>query len=570
VSTFRVHLWKEWREHRLVLLVLALLVPAAVLGAAAFAEARVLGNAVVPAVCALFAGLALTMTVGGDSLAREEGARLAFLERLPGGLAAAFRAKLTFFAAALLALETVAVLAALAAALWRCGELADGWIEPVRGWSLAGLYVATLTLGLWPLAAGAWSPNGSLSTPLAALTLGALAWPCWVLPVLGYGPSTEQVLLAVLGLLAGGLLASALGFVRGRARGGTRAGAAARALGAAALLAVPGSAWGAHELWLREHLDPTAPSFQLDRVEVGESGRVAFVTGHHELRGWDAYRPYSLIVDLEDGGWREVGGRQAYYFAPVPSLDEAALAAWPDVASEFVLYGTEGILARFDGEGRELHGETRWPIARWSKPVGLGYRDDPRRTGRIWDPIRRRVFRVQDVLPSGVVGNEILVSRAGWLVREREGWRLLDPESGALRELAWPRGEQDVAPMLADGRVLLVADGELLLADARDGTLAHVSLPEGLAEQEYRYVQGAWSWGRPLRSDRPLFLRWGFSLLELDPAARTTRLVPELGDADLLGLAQDGALLLGAENQIWRCDRASGEERVLFPRPLEP
>jgi len=135
VSAFRVHLWKEWREHRLVLLVLALLVPATVLGVAPFVATHAYKDTTTALVCVLLGALAMTMTVGGELFAREEGVRLAFLERMPGGLALAFRAKIAFFSGALLALESMCVIAALGAGLWRAGSCPTAWASGRRSGS---------------------------------------------------------------------------------------------------------------------------------------------------------------------------------------------------------------------------------------------------------------------------------------------------------------------------------------------------------------------------------------------------------------------------------------------------
>jgi hypothetical protein len=96
VSTFRLHLWREWREHRATLLFLTLALPLLSGLAALRLPRRFVGDPWMA--CAMIAVFVVVFlaAVGGELLGRERrGPGLRWLERLPGGLGQAFAAKLS-------------------------------------------------------------------------------------------------------------------------------------------------------------------------------------------------------------------------------------------------------------------------------------------------------------------------------------------------------------------------------------------------------------------------------------------------------------------------------------------
>jgi len=451
------------------------------------------------------------------------------------------------------------------------GELPDGLGVGASVGFVLTLWILTLAVGLWPVAASAWAPRGSLATPLAAFVLAVVAWPCWLLgSSWWYRPSLTEIVLLGLGLLVAGLVSARVGFVHGRALHRTRLSAAGRALGAAALISSPSWAWGAHKAWEFYRVDPYGSGFSILDAALGDGGRYAFVTAYHCGLGWKDQPMHALQVDLQSGEWKELGG-PGTYIETVPSVDDDSLASWPDVASEqrVLDFDSRQLRLRLDGEGREIRSEVHQPVSTWHSPAGLGYRDGYGASARIWDPYRRRTFRWREVVPEACWQDdtEVLVSRPGWLLASarKPYWRTLDPESHAVVELDWPWQRHQRAPVLADGRLFLLRGEELLLADPADGSLAVVDLPED-ASRSLAFVANAFGCWDPLRSDRPILLNSGLGILCIDvEALRATRRF-ESG-LFTLGLLPDGDLLASDRSRLLAVDAASGERRVLFPRP---
>ncbi|MEQ1894374.1 MAG: hypothetical protein ABL998_17680, partial [Planctomycetota bacterium] len=94
MTQFQLYLWREWREHRSALLALALVLPlATALLSWPLARGQIADPLFQGAVAAGFA-LVMLVVVGGELLAAERRGKVhGWLERLPGGLDGAFRAK---------------------------------------------------------------------------------------------------------------------------------------------------------------------------------------------------------------------------------------------------------------------------------------------------------------------------------------------------------------------------------------------------------------------------------------------------------------------------------------------
>lgn len=308
------YLWKEWRDHRGLLVGGAVLVPFAVLGALLLID-----QAVAPVVGA-GVGLAAAALAFASDLVPGEARRgtLTFLRRLPRGLGPAFVAK---------AAVLVAACAAYAALGFGAAALAQRTLgHPAAGmdWTYAPEACA---LGLWIFAVAMWLPRGELAVPATIVCLGLLLLPAYL--VLAANPGLEPSRAATgifrWSLAPGALLVAWLSFVRGRRFGGAW-GSAWRGLLATVLLFTP--AWGyvVHEAGEWRHFDPADPRCRFGTAFLGEGGRHVFANAR--CGGPN----HAVIVDVETGEWRTVGAPRDHFWPvrgaasyPVVALIEEAM-----------------------------------------------------------------------------------------------------------------------------------------------------------------------------------------------------------------------------------------------------
>ena len=102
MKSFGLHLWKEWRDNRVVVLGFLVAVPVLLVLAGLALPDGVVSSPVFASV-ATFAGLGIGVVSLGGDLVPSEARRntLRFLLRLPGGLGPSFLAKTIFLAASL-------------------------------------------------------------------------------------------------------------------------------------------------------------------------------------------------------------------------------------------------------------------------------------------------------------------------------------------------------------------------------------------------------------------------------------------------------------------------------------
>jgi hypothetical protein len=170
------HIWKEWREQRVAVLGLAIGLPFLVVTLAwlpALLGRPVRLSAVETAAAAAFA---VVLAIGTGLLPDDSGPqRRRFLERLPGGLTTAFRAKLVFFA---LSLEAGALYGLLLG--WTASFLLTGGDSSLDlGRPTVFFLMPALGASLWAFAVSAWVPRGALAFPVACSWIALLCWPAW-------------------------------------------------------------------------------------------------------------------------------------------------------------------------------------------------------------------------------------------------------------------------------------------------------------------------------------------------------------------------------------------------------
>src|SRR6185503_18917097 len=152
VNVLRLHLWKEWREHRLALLAVLATCMAMMTGAWIFRAPSL------PMAWGVITVLVFLLAVGGELLGERRSGGLVWIQRLPSGLGTAFCAKLLFFL-------TTAVLVAVqgygAGWLMEClrGRRSDGLQQDLE---LFVVVVAAIW-GVWTFSVSAWALRGGLS-----------------------------------------------------------------------------------------------------------------------------------------------------------------------------------------------------------------------------------------------------------------------------------------------------------------------------------------------------------------------------------------------------------------------
>jgi hypothetical protein len=284
------HLWKEWRDHRAVILGIVALLPPVI-----FAALLLIPEGVVALPTAgAAAGLAVVALALGADLVPGEVRRgtLMFLRRLPGGLGPVFLAKAVLLVVALL------LSGALGFGAANLAQRVAGRPALALDWTYAPEALAVV---LWIFAVAMWLPRGELAVPATALCLGAFVLPMRML--LEWNPGlklpVDAMTLGRWTLVPAGLLVAWLSF-RGRRFGGAW-GSAWRGLLVTLVLFTP--AWGyvadRASDWRR--FDPNDAQCRLWWGYVGTGGRYVF------LNAFCGGPSHAILVDLQTGDWRAVG-----------------------------------------------------------------------------------------------------------------------------------------------------------------------------------------------------------------------------------------------------------------------
>ncbi len=359
LACFGTWLWKEWRDQRAVTIGILVAIPA--LTALSFwAFGDNLRTAWLHNTRAIFLGIGLGLVnfaVAASLVAGEtRHATMQTLRRLPGGLSAAYLAKLAF-----LVLLVVVVIAwsGLCLALAEAGNGGvasdlglrydmDGgatramvlW-EQILAFPTSELWTVGLGMGvlcLWTLLVSTWMGRSGVAGVGSIVLLGVLSAPFALLfiehPYFFAGPWALAGWTAAISALAA-LVALSLSFLRGQ----RFAGRPLRPflVGSAVLLVALGGGYAyAHstlEDWLE--VDPHHEDFRIFEAHVGAGGRYLYVTVHRgapwigdkNLRnlegksGWDGVRGTPLqawVCDLKTGAIDRTYGKDARYFTRVP------------------------------------------------------------------------------------------------------------------------------------------------------------------------------------------------------------------------------------------------------------
>ncbi|MFI5401464.1 MAG: hypothetical protein ACHQ1G_00795 [Planctomycetota bacterium] len=503
------YLWKEWRDHRAVLVGMVVAVPA-LLVVMGFSLPRtaldVASQRAGFAALASFACFVLFVVSLAADLVPGEARRghRWFLERLPGGLGAAFRGKLVLFVAGAAFFATYGYLAAALS----CRIVAGDWpslLSPTTvTWILADI-------ALWVFAVSCALPRGALSLPAAGALALLLALPvlvCWQFDPWGRPKHwwDGAPLLALWGF--GAIVAARVAFRRPGFLGAGRA-----CLVVGAVCALPYWADAAHDAYL---IGVNSRPVIMGGF-VGEGGRYAFLNrGRRDTvdrSGWSERIDFPpVIVDLETGAVREMpyvsswdsilyfescpqryvtllrwtrsngaystgldrqvfDARTAEPAQPTPDdLNAAQRATTPRrLPDGRRVWSTGGRLeaGAQDGPGAVL--ADKWG---WGQECGLGFSH-----GKfLYDPWRQRVY---DRGSFGLKGYYGLWIRPGrWLVKKNDSPELFDPDT---RTLSLAIGlKKMVSPMMLDDGRVFGRDGErVILVDPETGATAEPNLPPG-------------------------------------------------------------------------------------------
>lgn len=448
MKVFALQLWREWREHRFALMLLAFVLPPVVVLLALQLPQGVRADPIFPAAVGLGFALVTLVGVGGEALGVERrGAR--WLERLPSGLAGAFDAKLVFTAVSLALLTSLG----LGVGTWIASRHPGPEVSASRLIELRlELALLVAVLGLWTFATSAWAQRGGLALLAAALVLAVLGFPAWRLVEGGFVPSSDGVILLGVGLASTALVSAWLGFVRGGRLGHGPAFSALLGLAPTLPLLAGLLVWSSGKLAERDALDPQAADFWTREFHLTRDGRTAFVVGQHVRPDWrnEDAPLYALRIDLERGTHECLG--PIIRFSERYHEDEHG--RYLREAFEIDLGGREPLLfGAEDGEPRP-----------WS--VAPAYSERPRWKGlgrelRVigGQPQVRDRFRGRDYplarLGQDIQASRLLVRPGRWLVSPSPvRWDWLDPDTGVRTPTGWSEHSEPLV-LLEDGRILL-------------------------------------------------------------------------------------------------------------------
>ncbi len=585
---FGSYLWKEWRDHRAVLVGMLAAVPLLLVAmgfalprtALDVAKTRAGFAALVSFACfVLFVVSLAADLVPGEA---RRGHRW-FLERLPGGLGAAFRGKLVLFGAGAAFFATYGYLAAALS----CRIVAGDWPSLLSPTTVTWI---VLDAALWVFAVSCALPRGALSLPAVGALALLLALPvlvCWQFDPWGRPKNWWHgaPLLALWGV--GGIVAARAAF---RRTGFLRAGRACLVVGA--VCALPYWADAAHDAYLvGVHSRPVIVGGC-----VGEGGRYAFLNrglrdpvesrrvGSH---AWQERLP-PVIVDLETGTVREIPCISCWIstlsFESCPER-YISLAQWtpsnpvqvfdarttePAQPTPEDLYAARrATTPRRLPDGRRVWssaghfeaGAQDGPVAvladntwGWVAECGLGFSH-----GKfLYDPWRQRVYDRGSLGLKGYYGLWIRPGR--WLVQKNDSPELFDPDT---RTLSAAKGlKKQVSPMmLDDGRVFSTDGARVILVDPETGATAEPNLPLGFHIIDPK--------GRICRTPdgRRVFRLWDGSrrgaFARYDAESGTFAMTAML-DGSLLGCPTDDAAIVTNADALWRLPFGSDELKEIW------
>ncbi len=544
------HLWKEWREQRTMLASLVALTLALVLGTARFVPRTELSDDLLPFVAAMLTAGAVAVLVNGEILGRDAGhTRHRALERLPRGVATAFRAKLAF----------VLVVAGIATLLgWGVGTLAVH-VRPAGTPSAAvtGLnpFLVLLTLfGLWTFAVSPWAPRPSLAFPIAfVIVAAALTAPVWLVVEAGYRETIGEW-WALVALLAVGAVASAAVAFRARGLGRPTWRSALRGLAVAVGFLAPIPGWAAHCYASRFTIDPNSNNFELWSAVVTDDGNHVIACGGKRDRWSLPSSATVFVVDLDTGEWSQ----------PIDGPLRPASNALHRTTECVSFANEERVvrLSRFDGS---VIDEAPCTSAAAWRPAGIGWQNGV----EFYDPTRAASFTVPKNLGRASSTIEVVVLPGSWLVyvydrvSETATWCSFDPETSATAPLPWAVGADIYArTVLEDGRVLIALDGVAQLYDSKSGDLEPIHAERAVRGLLFPSTYQVDGW--MLRGSE-VYVRDALGHFRLD--VENLRLEELAVDRDeyILGSLRDGSLIIDTNDAVVR-QSPNGARSSVIPR----
>jgi len=382
VSAFLPHLWKEWRDHRAVILGITALLPPVL-----FAAMLLIPEGVVALPTAgAAAGLAIAALALGADLVPGEIRRgtLMFLRRLPTGLGTVFAAKAILLVGAL-ALSTA--LGFLAASL---AQRVAGHPALALDWTYAP---EALALALWIFAVAMWLPRGELAVPATALCLGAFVLPMHLLLEANPGLKLAAPALSVgrWALVPAALLVAWLSF-RGRRFGGAW-GSAWRGLLVTLLLFTP--AWGyvGQKVSDWRYFDLSDPALEIDDAFLGAGERYVF------LNARCGGPSHAVIVDATTSAWRSVGAPGEHFWplrgAGVSSVLELETQFRPETPAHGAALGVRGHWSRYFDATNGEEFKSGWSFLRLDEVEARLKRPVPDNGARVEIRGKRRLVLVR-------------------------------------------------------------------------------------------------------------------------------------------------------------------------------
>jgi len=562
VNALRLHLWREWREHRLALLMLFLVLPILGWGSARVPPKAVLGDPLIQSGAALAFVVVLLVATGGELLgADRRGNGLRWLERLPSGLNVAFLAKLLFLAITTTVAAVYGLGVARSIALLRGVEPRAIHWEPIS-------FIAGSSLVLWTFACSAWTLRGGLAIFAAVLVLGAVGYPAWALVAAGYSPGAAEFWTLGGLLLLGGLLAAALGFLGGGRFGRGNGAVTLLGLIPAALLLLTTATWSSIRLAESEAIDPLAKDFCLLDQLITSDGRYAFAYGIHLRPSWDpeSMPKCALRIDLRTGAFEKLGryiGLDRRYREELghPRADEIIVR----------VEGAEAPLAFDAADGAPREWDPRKRDFGWfSKGLGFYLFEKPGSPAVIRDPFRGRDHPASEFPRRGMY--RLLVRPGRWLCSTKDDtWCWLDPDTKEETVVDWAPGTKPLV-VLEDGRVLLSdMEAGLRVVDPEHGTSYALDSQGVPGKDIYTNFDGL----RIPDSNRnpeadasgEIILRTAREvLLVIDPELRQVRRLAFPGARQLIQRVGSGFLTRDMNSgALERLDLASGELTRLWP-----
>jgi hypothetical protein len=522
MQVFRAYLWKEWREQRALLgaLALGLAVAVGIIGAV-LDEATLSSSFTYDWVVSICFGAAL-VTVGSDLFGRErQRSQLGFVERLPAGLAAAFRAKLAFFVLLLLAATAYGLLLAAIVSFGFTGELP----APVFNAARIPFGLLALLAALWVFAVSTWVPTSVMTLPVAAILVALCLLPGWLLvrgvthPI----PHGDAFLPILAAAAFGALVCARISFVNAAARSRPRRVAVWCGLGLAVLSFAPYTAWARAELVEWENWP-----FVIHSALVGEGAEFAFVTLERkdpQARGRNESRSYStLVLDLDSGDWRMESKAEPAMFSYMYLSDP--LNGDP-AERPIALYGADGELSGrvYDVSTGLPTGERFVPSfpASTCTPADFGLEHFSGRPRVRWaglgqllhclgpDADAHQYVRTPDgqavLRLKPPMSYRTRALEHSFLTCEGDTWSWIDPHTYELRPFEHLREGEQLGPTLTDGTLIVWNEAGVALLDPLSGAREEVAMQlEGGAELPLRslWLGEARGWPAPISAENPI------------------------------------------------------------------